>query len=65
MPKNKSPMLEILRCKHCPELAVSINDTRITSHKCAGQWTIIARLPYNAEVAIQAIQESREAVSDA
>jgi hypothetical protein len=48
-------MLEILRCRHCPELAVVINGIRITSHKCAGQWTVVARLPYDPEVTLRAI----------
>ena len=33
--------VEILKCKHCPRLIVAINDTRIFSHKCAGQWTVL------------------------
>lgn len=31
--------LEILRCRDCGALAVSVNDTRVTRHQCSGRWT--------------------------
>lgn len=33
--------VEILRCNGCGALAVSIADTRLTAHKCAGSWTTL------------------------
>lgn len=33
--------MEVLKCQHCPKLAITIDDSRITSHKCAGAWTTI------------------------
>lgn len=45
------PKIEVLECKHCGRLAISVDDTRITTHswagrghgggKCAGAWTIL------------------------
>jgi hypothetical protein len=47
--------LEILKCKRCGRLAVAIADTRITEHKCTGEWTVIARELFNAETAVEAL----------
>lgn len=33
-------LIEILKCKHCGILAVSLNETRVTNHKCAGAWKV-------------------------
>lgn len=30
--------VEIIRCYGCGSFGVSIDDTRITPHKCAGHW---------------------------
>lgn len=37
----KPVTVEVLRCNHCPRLAVSLDGERVTSHKCRGQWTAV------------------------
>ena len=34
-------LVEILKCKDCGKLAVSIDETRVTGHKCSGSWTTL------------------------
>lgn len=50
--------IEVLRCKHCGRLAISIDDTRQTTDgpeghggsKCAGQWKVLAFVaPHSGE----------------
>ena len=35
--------IEVLACADCRALAVSVNDTRITGHKCSGRWDALMR----------------------
>jgi hypothetical protein len=37
--------VNVLRCKFCGTFAVSVNDHRITNHKCAGAWDIVRSEP--------------------
>lgn len=39
--KRSTCIVHVMTCKHCGTHAVSINDRRITSHKCAGAWNIV------------------------
>lgn len=38
---GKRPSIELIECKACGRIGVAIDDHRITSHKCAGQWTAV------------------------
>ncbi len=33
--------VEVLACRNCRALAVSIADRRITRHKCSGAWEVL------------------------
>lgn len=62
-PKCFAVRVEILRCQHCPKLAVSIGDgktggKRITGHKCQGAWTTIFSERVNPEDIIKAISDA-------
>lgn len=39
--KPESINLEVLRCKDCKRLVFAADDTRISHHKCSGQWTVV------------------------
>jgi len=41
--------IKILKCQHCQALAVSVNDIRLTSHKCAGAWDIVLDEPVDVK----------------
>jgi len=45
--KRKRAMctVQILSCKNCGAAAVSVNDRRITGHKCGGAWNIVRTEP--------------------
>ena len=34
--------VEAIKCKDCGRIGLSVDDKRITPHKCSGQWTTIA-----------------------
>lgn len=34
--------LEAIKCDGCGRIGLSVDDTRVTGHKCAGAWTIVA-----------------------
>lgn len=38
--KRSTCAVQVLRCKGCGAFAVSVNDFRITAHKCAGAWNV-------------------------
>jgi hypothetical protein len=39
--KRKTCKVQVLSCKLCGTLAVSVDDYRITGHKCAGAWNVV------------------------
>lgn len=41
--------IQVLKCDACGSLAVSINDHRITSHKCGGGWTVALEEEFEAK----------------
>lgn len=40
--------IEAIKCKVCGRIGLAVDDTRITSHKCAGQWEIVAEAEHVA-----------------
>lgn len=40
-PQTKLVEVQVLRCQHCPVVAIAIEGTRITGHKCVGAWDIL------------------------
>lgn len=39
--KKKQHEVAIIKCGYCGKLGISINDTRITSHKCSGAFDFV------------------------
>lgn len=38
---QRTVVVEILQCNFCQKFAVSLNNTRVTNHKCDGAWTAV------------------------
>lgn len=34
--------VEAIQCKDCGRVGLSVEDIRVTSHKCSGAWKVIA-----------------------
>lgn len=67
-PKCHAVRVEVLKCKHCPKLAVSIGDgsggTRITNHKCVGAWETIMSDKVNPEHIIKAVSDACRSIDE-
>jgi hypothetical protein len=50
--------VEVVACKHCRALAVLIGDTRVTSHKCAGQWEVLCTERVSTRLIVDALLKS-------
>ena len=49
------PLCEVLKCTDCGKLGVALNGVRITNHKCAGHWTVIAYESFYPDVVMDAL----------
>lgn len=61
--------IEVLKCKSCGALAISVDDTRLTTNsrawdghgsgKCAGQWTVMVDAEHEPEPDLKVASEVR------
>jgi transcriptional regulator of acetoin/glycerol metabolism len=51
-------LVSVLKCDHCGALAVAIDGTRITAHKCAGVWTTLVAEVVDGALLRRAVAES-------